>query len=179
MLSFSGLNQPRSPYRIPRPEFMNKLITKYFLPFLVIAVIAAIYFDSSSVEKIDLDSSYTEPVAVAPIQPQTASRLPLTRKPQASASVTKSRLAIGERYNTLKALEKELRSQGFVRTGYFGKFWPASVAEIATGRNEIKFAGQDGTPHHYKEFDGYNMKMVRLWRGRKETIVVFRSVEKR
>jgi len=158
---------------------MNKITTKYFLPFVVIALIAAIYFGSSSVEKVDLDSSYSEPVAVAPIQPQAASRPSLTRESQASASVTKGRLAIGERYNSLKELELDLQAQGFVRIGYFGKFWPASVAEIATGRNEIKFAGQDGTPHYYKEFDGYNMKMVRLWRGRKETIVVFRSEEKR
>ena len=158
---------------------MTNWVTKYFLPFLVIALIVALYFDSSSVEKIDLDSSYREPVAVAPIQPRTASRPPLTREPQASASVTKSRLAIGERYNSLKDLEADLRAQGFVRTGYFGKFWPASVADIATGRNEIKFVRQNGTPHHYKGFDGYNMKMVRLWRGNKETIVVFRSEEKR
>lgn len=158
---------------------MTNWVTKYFLPFLVIALIVALYFDSSSVEKVDLDSSYNEPVAVAPIQPRTASRPPLTREPQASAPVTKSRLAIGERYNSLKDLEADLRAQGFIRTGYFGKFWPASVADIATGRNEIKFVRQDRTPHHYKGFDGYNMKMVRLWRGNKETIVVFRSEEKR
>ena len=158
---------------------MSSLITKYFLPLIVIALIAAIYFDSSSVEKIDLDSSYSEPVAVAPIQPQTASRRALTREPRASAAVTKSRLAIGERYNTLKELELDLQAAGFVRTGYFGKFWPASVADIATGRDEIKFVRQNGTPHHYKEFAGYNMKMVRLWSGNKETIVVFRSEEKR
>jgi hypothetical protein len=158
---------------------MTNWVTKYFLPFLVIALIVALYFDSSSVEKVDLDSSYNEPVAVAPIQPRTASRPPLTREPQASAPVTKSRLAIGERYNSLKDLEADLRAQGFIRTGYFGKFWPASVAEIASGRNEIKFVRQDRTPHHYKGFDGYNMKMVRLWRGNKETIVVFRSEEKR
>jgi hypothetical protein len=158
---------------------MTNWVTKYFLPFLVIALIVALYFDSSSVEKVDLDSSYIEPVAVAPIQPRTASRPPLTREPQASAPVTKSRLAIGERYNSLKDLEADLRAQGFIRTGYFGKFWPASVAEIASGRNEIKFVRQDRTPHHYKGFDGYNMKMVRLWRGNKETIVVFRSEEKR
>ncbi|MDG5467310.1 hypothetical protein P9J64_03150 [Deltaproteobacteria bacterium IMCC39524] len=158
---------------------MTNWVTKYFLPFLVIALIVALYFDSSSVEKVDLDSSYNEPVAVAPIQPRTASRPPLTREPQASALVTKSRLAIGVRYNSLKDLEADLRAQGFIRTGYFGKFWPASVAEIATGRNEIKFVRQDRTPHHYKGFDGYNMKMVRLWRGNKETIVVFRSEEKR
>ena len=158
---------------------MTNWVTKYFLPFLVIALIVALYFDSSSVEKVDLDSSYNEPVAVAPIQPRTASRPPLNREPQASAPVTKSRLAIGERYNSLKDLEADLRAQGFIRTGYFGKFWPASVADIATGRNEIKFVRQNGTPHHYKGFDGYNMKMVRLWRGNKETIVVFRSEEKR
>lgn len=158
---------------------MTNWVTKYFLPFLVIALIVALYFDSSSVEKVDLDSSYNEPVAVAPIQPRTASRPPLTREPQASAPVTKSRLAIGERYNSLKDLEADLRAQGFIRTGYFGKFWPASVAEIASGRNEIKFVRQNRTPHHYKGFDGYNMKMVRLWRGNKETIVVFRSEEKR
>jgi hypothetical protein len=129
---------------------MSNWVTKYVLPFLVIALIVALYFDSSSVEKLDLDSSYREPVAVAPIQPRTASRPPLTREPQASASVTKSRLAIGERYNSLKDLEADLRAQGFVRIGYFGKFWPASVADIATGRNEIKFVRQNGTPHHYK-----------------------------
>ena len=158
---------------------MSNWVTKYFLPFLVIALVAAIYFDSSSVEKIDLDTSYSEPVATAPIQRQPASRPPLTRESRASASVTKSRLAIGERYNTLKELELDLQAAGFVRTGYFGKFWPASVADIATGRDEIKFVRQNGTPHHYKGFGGYNMKMVRLWSGNKETIVVFRSEEKR
>jgi hypothetical protein len=158
---------------------MDNWVTKYFLPFLVIALIAALYFDLSSVEKVDLDAGYSASVDVAPIQPRNASRPPVTRKPQASPSVTKSRLAIGERYNNLVDLEADLRAQGFVRTGYFGKFWPASVAEIATGRNEIKFVRQNGTPHHYKGFDGYNMKMVRLWRGNKETIVVFRSEEKR
>lgn len=166
-------------FLIPHPELMDNWITKYFLPFLVITLIAALYFDSSSVEKVDLDASYSEPVAVAPVQPRTASQPPVTRKPQASSSVTKSRLAIGERYNTLNDLEADLRAQGFVLTGHFGNFWPASVAEIASGRNEIKFVKQNGTPHHYKGFDGYNMKMVRLWRGNKETIVVFRSEEKR
>jgi len=158
---------------------MSHWVTKYFLPFLVIALIAAIYFDSSSVEKIDLDSSYSGPVAVAPIQRHPAARPPLTPKPQASASVTRSRLAIGERYNSLKELDADLKAAGFVRVGTFGKFWPASVADIATGRNEIKFVRQNGTPHHYKQFAGYDMKMVRLWRGNKETIVVFRSEEKR
>jgi hypothetical protein len=158
---------------------MNNWVTKYFLPFLVIALIVALYFDSSSVEKIDLDTSYSESEAVAPIQPRRASRPPLTRKSQASTPVTKSRLARGERYNSLKDLEADLRAQGFVRIGYFGKFWPASVADIATGRNEIKFVRQDRTPHHYRGFDGFNLKMVRLWRGKKETIVVFRSEEKR
>jgi hypothetical protein len=158
---------------------MNNWITKYFLPFLVIALIVVIYFDSSSVEKVDLDVSDSQSVDVAPIQPRTGSGPPLTREPQTSTPITKSRLAIGERYNSLNDLEADLRAQGFVRTGYFGEFWPASVADIVTGRNEIKFVRQDGTPHHYKGFDGYNMKMVRLWRGYKETIVVFRSEEKR
>jgi len=158
---------------------MSSWVTKYFLPVIVIALIAAIYFDSISVERVTLDSSYSESVAVAPIQRQTTSRPPLTRDPQASAAVTRSRLAIGERYNTLEELELDLQAAGFVRTGTFGEFWPASVADIATGRDEIKFVRQDGTPQHYKEFAGYDMKMVRLWSGNKETIVVFRSEEKR
>ena len=158
---------------------MTNWVTKYFLPFLVIALIVALYFDSSSVEKVDLDASYSEPVAVAPRQPQADSRPPLTRAPQASAAVTRSRLAIGERYNTLAELEQDLQAAGFVRVGTFGEFWPASVADIATGRDEIKFVRQNGTPHHYKKFAGYDMKMVRLWSGNKETIVVFRSEEKR
>lgn len=98
-------------FLIPHPELMDNWITKYFLPFLVITLIAALYFDSSSVEKVDLDASYSEPVAVAPVQPRTASRPPVTRKPQTSSSVTKSRLAIGERYNTLNDLEADLRAQ--------------------------------------------------------------------
>ncbi len=158
---------------------MSHWVTKYVLPILVIALIAVIYFDSSSMEKIDLDASYSEPVAVASRQPQSASRPPLTREPQTSAAVTRSRLAIGERYNTLAELEQDLLAAGFVRVGHFGEFWPASVADIATGRDKIKFVRQNGTPHHYKEFAGYAMKMVRLWSGNQETIVVFRSEEKR
>ena len=94
---------------------MSSWVTKYFLPVIVIALIAAVYFDSNSVERVTLDASYGEPVAVAPRQRQTTSRPPLTREPQASAAVTRSRLAIGERYNTLEELEQDLLAAGFVR----------------------------------------------------------------
>jgi hypothetical protein len=69
----------------------------------------------------------------------------------------------------------DLDIAGFVRTGYFGKYWPATVAEIAADIGEIRFVRQDGTRHTYRKFDGYDMRMIRLRAGDKETIVVLRS----
>lgn len=71
------------------------------------------------------------------------------------------------------------QAAGFLRTGYFGQYWPARVAEIATDNDAISFVRQNGTRHNYTKFDGYRMKMVRLRSGDRETIVVFRSQSKR
>jgi hypothetical protein len=158
---------------------MYSWVTKYVLPFLVIALIVALYFDSKSVEMVPLDASYSEPVATSPGQRQTVSRPSLTLNPQAPATVMKSRLAIGERYTSLKELDQDQTAAGYVRIGNFGEFWPASVAEVATDRDNIVFVRQNGAQQNYKGFAGYNIKMIRLWRGNKETIVIYRSENKR
>jgi hypothetical protein len=148
---------------------MNKLL-QIWAPFLVIALSFLLYFDFDAVEKVNLDPVYGERVGgQRPRQPEPAR--------QAAPEVA-SRLAVGQRYNSLAQLVDDQRAAGFVRTGYFGKHWPATVTEITTDRNEIKFVRQDGTPHHYTKFYGYDMKMVRLMSGKQETIVVFRSTNK-
>jgi hypothetical protein len=86
-----------------------------------------------------------------------------------------SRLAVGQRFQSLDELVNNQLTAGYVRTGYFGKQWPATVTEVATDIHKISFVRQDGTKHTYRKFDGYKMKMVRLKSGEKETIVVFRS----
>lgn len=140
---------------------------KLWFPLLLIALVVALYSGLGSVKTLDLDTRYDAPVA------------PSTQPAPGAGSRIASRLAVGVRYRTLEELLADQQAAGFVRTGYFGKFWPATVTEIATDRNEIKFVRQNGTQHHYTKFDGYEMKMVRLMAGNRETIVVFRSANKR
>jgi len=149
---------------------MNKII-QIWVPFLVIALSFALYFEFSSVEKVTLDPVYDDRPESPPLrQPQPAR--------QAAPKGT-SRLAMGQRYNSLEQLVADQRAAGFVRIGYFGEHWPATVTEIATDQDEIKFVRQGGTPHHYTRFSGYDMKMVRLMAGKQETIVVFRGTLKK
>lgn len=63
-------------------------------------------------------------------------------------------MAVGERYDSLEALVFDLAIAGFVRTGCFGKHWPAKVTEIAEGRGGISFVRQNGPRHNYQKFDG-------------------------
>jgi hypothetical protein len=149
-------------------SFLNR-VTKYWLPFLVIALFAAVFFEFSSVEKVPMESSYVAPTSTEG-QPST--------KRQA-VSKAQSRLAAGQRYESLEELENDQRAAGFVRTGYFGKHWPAMVTEIATDKNKISFVRKNGVRHNYTKFYGYEMKMVRLSTGPDETIVVFRSQKKK
>jgi hypothetical protein len=141
---------------------------------LLVAAAVGLLLESGSVQHIDSD-------AVHGGRPDT---LALQRQPYAEPSrpVTSSqasRLAVGERFASFDELVGDQQVAGYVKVGTFGKFWPATVTEIATDRDEIKFIRQGGTPHHYTKFDGYDMKMVRLMAGDKETIVVFRSLKKR
>ena len=145
---------------------MDKWVTKYWLPFLLIALVAAILFDSSSIEKVDMDTNRKEPDATTPRPYQPSSK---------EVSQGDSHLAVGQRFQSLDELVNNQLTAGYVRTGYFGKQWPATVTEVATDRHKISFVRQDGTKHTYRKFDGYRMKMVRLKSGEKETIVVFRS----
>jgi hypothetical protein len=154
---------------------MNNWITKIWLPFLLLALVVAVYFEfgTGTVKTIVLDSDYSAPTVSESQSVQSSQRA--RHSSQRSAPKRKSRLAAGERYASLKELVVDQQIAGFVRTGYFGKFWPATVAEIATDKNGISFVRQNGTRHNYTKFYGYSMKMVRLRSGDKETIVVFRS----
>lgn len=145
---------------------MDKLIKRYWLPSLIIALFIAMFFDFRSVEKLTLDSGYSKPTVNARQQGQ-------------AVSETRSRLAAGQSYTSLEELVNDQRIAGFVRTGTFGNHWPATVAEVATESDGISFVRQNGTRHSYTKFSGYKMKMVRLRADDKETIVVFRSQHKR
>ena len=67
----------------------------------------------------------------------------------------------------------------FVTIGRFGDSWPATIVEEKTSLNEILFALKSGQKHRYPNFDGYQLKMVRLRTpDDDETIFVLRSTEK-
>ena len=144
------------------------------IALLLLAAAIGLLLESGSVQHIESD-------AVHGGRPDT---LALQREPYAEQSrpVTASqasRLAVGERFASFDELVGDQQAAGFIKIGTFGNAWPATVTEIATDRDEIKFIRQDGTPHHYTGFAGYDMKMVRLMAGNKETLVVFRGRDKR
>jgi hypothetical protein len=159
------------------PFFMDTWVTKILLPLLIVALAAAVYFEFGSVETFDLQSGRYESGSSTPQAVQQSRRV--KSQSQGVASKRESRLAAGEHYASLKELVSDQQAAGYVRTGYFGKFWPATVAEITSDQNGISFVRQNGTRHNYTKFDGYDMKMVRLRAGAKETIVVFRSQSRR
>ena len=153
-------------------SIMEKWVTKYLVPLLLLVLIIALYFDLRSVETIDLQVERYEP---AVIEPQ-----PVRQPPSQTLPGGESRLAVGERYASLEELVADQRAAGYLRTGYFGNHWPAMVIEVQTDDDGIRFIRRDGTPHNYTGFEGYRMKVVHLsGPGELETIVVFRSADKR
>jgi hypothetical protein len=138
------------------------------IALLLIAVAAGLLFDSGSVQRIAYDDGH----AVLP------AAVPLGQSRPVTASLT-IRLVRGERFASFDDLVGDQQAAGYVKIDAFGDNWPATVTEIATDRDEIKFIRQDGTQHHFTKFDGYEMKMVRLRAGNKESILVFRSLNKR
>lgn len=82
-------------------------------------------------------------------------------------------------YNSLSQFDDVQRSDGFVRIGDFGDDWPARLVAQQEGKDSIHFVRTDGTPHQYRGFDGYRLKVMRLQGERGgEVIVVLRSTEK-
>jgi len=151
-----------------------KKYLKFMIFVILAAVIAGVMLDAGSVKRIETDS-------VPGGRPDTKA---IDREPYATPSrpmtaSLASRLAVGARFASYDDLINDQLSAGFVKVGTFGDHWPATVTEIARDKDEIRFVRQDGTKHHYNKFDGYDMKMVRLMAGDQETIVVFRSQEKR
>ena len=157
---------------------MNKYL-QIWVPFLVIALSFVLYSEFSSVERVTLDPVYGDRQTSQPLRKPQVARQPARQPARQVAPKVASRLALGQRYSSLEQLVVDQRTAGFVRVGYFGKHWPATVTEIATDQDEIKFVRQGGTPHHYTKFNGYQMKMVRLMAGKQETIVVFRGTLKK
>jgi hypothetical protein len=145
-----------------------KRVAGFGIALLLVAVAAGLLFHSGSVQRIVYDDRHVvRPVAV-----------PLEQSRPVTASLT-SRLVRGERFASFDDLVGDQQAAGYVKIGAFGNNWPATVSEVVTDRDEIKFVRQDGTQRHYTKFDGYGMKMVRLMAGNKETILVFHSLNKK
>ena len=151
---------------------MEKWVTKYLVPLLLLALVIALFFDSPSVVTIDPEEGRDAP---AVSEPQ-----PIQQQSQRIEPRVESRLAVGEPYASLEELVADQQAAGYLRTGYFGKHWPATVTEIHTDHDGISFVRKSGTRHSYTGFGGYRMKVVHLsGPGEQETIVVFRSEGKR
>ena len=150
---------------------MDKWVTKIWLPLLLLALAIAVFFESSSVTTIKLDNVYSLPAASEPrvLPPQR------TRPAESQAAATvKSRLAVDESYALLNELVADQLAGGYLKVGYFDKYWPATVVQITHENDGIVFVRRDGTRHSYTKFDGYRMRMVRLNDAKeRETIVVF------
>ncbi len=153
-------------------DVMEKLIVKYLVPLLLVVLAIAMFVDFQTVETIDPKAGRYEP---AVREPQSVPPQPQRFEPRGE-----TRLALGERYASLQDLVADQQAAGYLRTGYFGKHWPATVIEIRTDHDGISFVRQNGTRHNYTGFGGYRMKVVRLsGPGEQETLVVFRSANKR
>jgi membrane protein implicated in regulation of membrane protease activity len=152
---------------------------KRFLPLLlissiIVAVAVGVLLDAGSVQRIE---SY----GLSGVRTDTSAlkREPYGEQSRPVTSYMTSRLAVGVRFSSLDDLVSDQQAAGYVKVGLFGNYWPATVTETEKDKDEIKFVRQDGTKHHYDKFDGYEMKMVRLVAGNRETIVVFRSQQKK
>ncbi len=89
-------------------------------------------------------------------------------------------VAVGQRFASLAELTEGQAAGGYVRTGYFGGAWPATVTEVLNHNDGISFTRKNGSRHNYTGFDGYRMQVVRLsGSGRSEVVVVFRSAARR
>jgi len=157
---------------------MKKRPLKYWIITLVAVLACVAYSEHGSVQNVPLGGSETAYGSSKAKSLQPTTRPPTMDALKRSRVVGQSRLKAGERFDSLNDLVNDQLLDGFVRIGVFGEHWPATVAEIATDRNEITFVRQDGVRHSYTKFPGYKMKMVRLKAGKQETIVVFRAQER-
>jgi len=82
-------------------------------------------------------------------------------------------------YSSPDALKQAQQKAGYVPIGLFGNSWPAVVTEVLEHDDSISFTRQNGTPHTYRGFEGYHLKVIRLQGSGGEVILVLRSISKR
>lgn len=150
----------------------DRWTTRYLLPALLLALVVAAYLEFSTDTTVQFVTDGGVPLE---IEREASER----SWPQAEQDSRDTRLIVGEQYRSLAELVTRQQVNGYVRVGLFGNHWPARVVEIVSDRDGIRFMHSNGTPHTYSKFDGYDMQMVRLKQGSKETMVVFRSQLKR
>lgn len=81
---------------------------------------------------------------------------------------------VGKKFAKEKQLVKFQENLGFVPLGKFNVRFPATIASVETAKNEITFEFKN-TQHNYPDFNGYELKVVRLKTKRDEGVYVFRS----
>ena len=82
------------------------------------------------------------------------------------------------RYESAAQFDRAQAEDDWVSIGKFGNGWPARTEEVITAYAAIKFTRDNGTPHQYSGFEGYELKVVKL-RGPEgqELIRILRSRE--
>jgi hypothetical protein len=81
-----------------------------------------------------------------------------------------------QEFSNINALNAQMKDEGFVQIGRFGKGWPATIVETREQVDAIVFKQSNGQKQIYQGFEGYRLKMVRLNNRRgEEIVVVYRS----
>jgi len=165
---------------------LDRIATRYLVPLLLLLLLA-----TAANELLTNQNGWRDWLAgdrQEPLPEVLPPRTPASKAPASSprpayfepdyATPSSAPVAIGETFASLSALDARMEQTGFVRVGRFGSAWPATVVEVKSDDDGIRFVRGDGTPHRYDKFDGYTLLMVRLL-GQGESIGVYRSQRKR
>ena len=156
----------------------DRWVNRYLLPLLLLFLVVSLYFEFGSVETVDLDR-FSQDSVRDQSRPQIDSvQEAKTTAPKFDTLVSGDNLT-GILFDSLEALVDHQSEAGFVKVGTFEGGWPARVIEVQSDRDQISFVRQNGTRHTYQKFDGYDMRMIRLKKGERETLIIFRSRNKR
>jgi hypothetical protein len=93
--------------------------------------------------------------------------------------VERSRAAIPPTFASEGEFLAAQKQHGYLLIGKFDTSWPATYLDELTAEDGISFVRRDGTPHQYRGYDGYRLKVVRLRDAAGgEPIIVLRSAFK-